>query len=75
MFAAVASDQRQQQVIGARMNKYAIYLINALLAGIISGGGAYLASDGSEKSMVIAGVTALISAAKDFQSHMQVPPE
>lgn len=57
------------------MNKYAIYLINALLAGIISGGGAYLASDGSEKSMMIAGVTALISAAKDFQSHMQVPPE
>lgn len=55
-------------------------IINGVLAAIIAGGGTLLASiaDKGEVSgvtMLIAGVTALISFAKDIQSRMAAPPK
>lgn len=57
-----------------------IVLVNGLLAAIIAGGGTLLASvaDKGEVSgltMLIAGVTALISFAKDIQSRLAEPPK
>lgn len=57
-----------------------IVLVNGFLAAIIAGGGTLLASvaDKGEVSgitMLIAGVTALISFAKDIQSRLSEPPK
>lgn len=56
------------------MNRYLKYSINGLMAAIIAGGGAYLASDGSDRTIVISLVTALMAFAKDVQSHATLPP-
>ena len=55
-------------------------LINGLLAAVIAGGGTLLASvadkgEVSDLTLLIAGVTALISFAKDVQSRLAVPPK
>lgn len=56
-------------------------LVNALIAGIISGAGviiAQMANGGgampTDPTWLVAGLTALISAGKDWQSHMSLPP-
>lgn len=56
-----------------------IVIINGLLAAIIAGGGTLLASvadkgEVSDITMLVAGVTALISFAKDMQSRLAEPP-
>lgn len=56
-----------------------VVVVNALVAGIISGAGVILASVAagqplSEAVWIVAGCTALVSAGKDWQSRVAVPP-
>lgn len=58
-------------------------VVNALVAGIIAGCGVVIAGMAnagsaawpSNATWLVAGLTGLISACKDWQSHMTVPPQ
>ena len=62
------------------MSPLVIYLLSALIAGIIAGGGAFMAvatADNPTITPLTWGaviITGLIAAAKDIQSRMQPPP-
>lgn len=57
-----------------------VVLVNAIIAGLISGAGVIVAqlANGAaldKTILIVAGCTALISAGKDWQSHMAMPPK
>lgn len=58
-----------------------IVLVNAVVAGLIAGAGvvvAQMANGGgampTKATWLVAGLTGLMSAGKDWQSHMTAPP-
>lgn len=61
------------------MPKWAVYFMNAVAAGVISGGAVIsqaLLDHGSvsKTSLLVAGLAGLMSMAKDVQSHSSTPP-